>query len=54
MQNPALAMEYLQTKAKPHVTNDMADYEYARRQGFGGTLTDFIQSRHAGMRRLQR
>ena len=54
MQNPALAMQYLQTKAKPHVTNDMADYEYARRQGFGGTLTDFIQGRHAGMRRLQR
>ena len=44
----------LQTKAKPHVTNDMADYEYARRQGFGGTLTDFIQGRHAGMRKRQR
>ena len=48
MQNPALAMQYLQIRARPHVTNDMAHYEYARKQGFGGTLADFIQSKHAG------
>jgi hypothetical protein len=54
MQNPALAMQYLQIRARPHVTNDMAHYEYARKQGFGGTLADFIQSKHAGRRGPQR
>ena len=54
MQSPALAMQYLQTRSKPHLTSDMAHYEYARKQGFGGTLADFIQSKHLGARRLQR
>ena len=54
MQNPAIAMQYLQTRSKPHLTSDMAHYEYARKQGFGGTLADFIQSKHLGARRLQR
>jgi hypothetical protein len=54
MQNPALAMQYLQIRARPHVTNDMTHYEYARKQGFGGTLADFIQSKHAGRRGPQR
>jgi hypothetical protein len=48
MQSPALAMQYLQTKARPHVTSDLAHYEYARKQGFAGTLADFIQMKHAG------
>jgi len=54
MQNPALAMQYLHIRARPHVTNDMAHYEYARKQGFGGTLADFIQSKHSGRRGPQR
>jgi hypothetical protein len=47
-------MQYLQIRARPHVTNDMAHYEYARKQGFGGTLADFIQSKHAARRGPQR
>ena len=54
MQSPALAMQYLQTRSKPHLTSDMAHYEYARKQGFGGTLADFIQSKHSGWRGPQR
>ena len=54
MQNPALAMQYLHIRARPHVTNDIAHYEYARKQGFGGTLADFIQSKHSGRRGPQR
>src|SRR5262245_8062564 len=43
MQNPALAMHYLQARVRPHTTRDIAEYEYARKQGFNGTLPDFIQ-----------
>jgi hypothetical protein len=42
-QSPALAMQYLQARARPHVTREIAEYEYARRQGFRGTFTDFMQ-----------
>ena len=48
MQNPALAMQYLQARMRPHVTRDMAEYEYAQRQGFKGTLPDFIQRKRTG------
>jgi len=27
------------------VTSDIAHYEYAKKQGFGGTLADFIQNK---------
>jgi hypothetical protein len=44
IQSPLLAMRYLQASARPpHVTGDIAEYEYARKQGFAGTLTDFLQ-----------
>src|SRR5262245_9477168 len=43
MQNPALAMQYLQATVRPHTTRDITEYEYARKQGFKGTLPDFIQ-----------
>jgi len=48
MQNPALAMHYLQARIRPRVTSDIAHYEYAKKQGFGGTLADFIQNKHSG------
>ena len=48
MQNPALATQYLQARMRPHVTRDIAEYEYAKRQGFGGTFADFIQRKGAG------
>ena len=48
MQSPALAVQYLQAKARPRVTSEIADYEYAKRQGFAGTLADFIQRKRAG------
>jgi hypothetical protein len=48
MQNPALAMHYVQARIRPRVTSDIAHYEYARKQGFGGTLADFIQNKHSG------
>jgi hypothetical protein len=43
MHSPALAMQYLQAKARPHMTRDITEYEYARKQGFTGTLADFLQ-----------
>jgi hypothetical protein len=46
MQNPQLAMHYLLASGRPHVTGDIADYEYARKQGFPGTFTDFVQRKH--------
>ena len=46
MQNPALAMQYLQARARPHMTRDITEYEYARKQGFTGTLADFVQRKH--------
>jgi len=49
MQNPALAMRYLQAKVSPHVTRDIAEYEYAKKQGFKGTLPDFIQRKRGGV-----
>jgi hypothetical protein len=48
LRSPLLAMQYLQARVRPHVTGDIADYEYARKQGFTGTLTDFIQRKRAG------
>jgi hypothetical protein len=48
MQNPALAMRYLQARVSPHVTRDIAEYEYAKKQGFTGSLPDFIQRKRAG------
>ena len=33
---------------RPHVTRDIAEYDYAKRQGFAGTLADFIQHKRTG------
>jgi hypothetical protein len=48
MQNPALATQYLMSRLKPSVSRDIAEYEYARRQGFVGTLADWIANKRAG------
>jgi hypothetical protein len=48
MQNPALAMHYLQARMRPRATRDTTEYEYAKRQGFAGSFTDFIRHRRAG------
>ena len=54
LQSPALALHYLQARTRPqHATNDIADYEYAKRQGFTGTLTDFLQRKRGGGFQLQ-
>jgi hypothetical protein len=48
LQSPALALHYLQVRTRPpHATSDIADYEYAKNQGFPGTLTDFIERKRA-------
>lgn len=47
MHSPVLAMQYLQAKARPHVTGDIAEYEYAKRQGFTGTFSHFMQRKRA-------
>jgi hypothetical protein len=47
LQSPALALHYLQVRTRPHATGAIADYEYARKQGFTGTLTDFMQRKRA-------
>jgi hypothetical protein len=49
MQNPALAMQYLQARMRPHATRDITEYEYAKRQGFTGGFADFIQRKRAGV-----
>jgi hypothetical protein len=49
MQNPAFAMQYLQARVSPHTTRDITEYEYAQKQGFKGTLPDFIQRKRAGV-----
>jgi hypothetical protein len=48
LQSPALALHYLQTRTRPHATSDITHYEYAKRQGFTGTLADFIQRKRPG------
>ena len=54
LRSPALALHYLQARTRPqHATNDIADYEYAKRQGFTGTLTDFLQRKRGGGFQLQ-
>jgi hypothetical protein len=47
MQNPALAMRYLQVRMRPHATRDITEYKYAKRQGFAGNFPDFIQRKRA-------
>src|SRR5262245_54252860 len=49
VQNPALAMQYLQARMRPHTTRDITEYEYAKRQGFAGNFADFIQRKRAGV-----
>src|SRR5262245_28735239 len=49
MQNPALAMQYLQARMRPHTTRDITEYDYAKRQGFAGSFADFIQRRRRGV-----
>ena len=41
-QNPALAMRYLAGRIRPAGSRDITEYEYARRQGFGGSLADWV------------
>src|SRR5262245_9623262 len=48
MQNPALAMHYLQARLRPHTTRDIAEFEYAKRQGYAGSFADFIRRKPAG------
>jgi hypothetical protein len=48
MQNPALAMQYLHARLRPHTTRDLTEYKYAKQQGFAGSFTDFVQRRRAG------
>src|SRR5262245_5089272 len=48
LQNPVLATQYLQARMRPHATGDITEYECARRQGFAGSFSDFIQRKHAG------
>jgi hypothetical protein len=43
MQNPALAMQYLHARLRPHATRDITEFEYAKRQGFAGSFPDFIR-----------
>jgi hypothetical protein len=47
-QNPALAMQYLHARMRPQATRDITEYEYAKRQGFTGSLADFIQRKRSG------
>jgi hypothetical protein len=43
IQNPALATQYLQSRFKQAgSSSDIMEYEYAKRQGFAGTLADWI------------
>jgi hypothetical protein len=48
MQNPALAMQYLQASMRPHATRAITEYKYAKRQGFAGNFADFIQHKRVG------
>jgi hypothetical protein len=48
MQNPALAMRYLQVRMRPHATRAITEYEHAKRQGFAGNFADFIHHKRAG------
>jgi hypothetical protein len=48
MQNPALAMQYLQARLRPRTTRDIAEFEYAKRQGYAGSFADFIRRKPAG------
>lgn len=52
LQNPnpyvqRLGQQLAQQYVKPETTNDIKDYEYARRQGYKGSLTDFMQTKHS-------
>ena len=40
--NPALAMQYLAARIRPSGSRHITEYEYAKRQGFGGTLADWM------------
>jgi hypothetical protein len=46
--SPALALELVHGKIKPEHSADITEYEYAKKQGFAGTLTDWIQRKRAG------
>jgi hypothetical protein len=46
-QSPALAMQYLATKMRPAGSRAVTEYEYAKRQGFSGSLADWV-GRNAG------
>jgi hypothetical protein len=48
MQNPALAMQYLQARLRPRTTRDIAEFEYAKRQGYAGSFADFIRRKPPG------
>jgi hypothetical protein len=48
MQTPALATQYLLSRLKPGISRDIVEYEYAKRQGFGGTLADWMVNKRTG------
>jgi hypothetical protein len=41
-QSPALAMQYLAGRMRPAGSRAVTEYEYAKRQGFTGSLADWI------------
>ena len=40
-------MQYLHARMRPQATRDITEYEYAKRQGFTGSLADFIQRKRS-------
>jgi hypothetical protein len=46
--NPDLAMKFLAQRIAPQTSDDIKEFEYAKRQGFEGTLADWIQRKRAG------
>ena len=46
--NPALAMQYLAARIRPSGSRHITEYEYAKRQGFGGTLADWMARKARG------
>ena len=48
VQNPALAMQYLAARIRPSGSRAIAEYEYAKRQGFAGTLADWMARKARG------
>jgi hypothetical protein len=41
-------MQYLQARLRPRTTRDIAEFEYAKRQGYAGSFADFIRRKPPG------